>query len=271
MLGLIALTFPSVLAQMCSPGSCGTIVPDLSDSCFTDVAYCMKPWGTCMWFVVRNKSNGSPSCASRPFPTVPTPCTAGQSGLYICPILNVPLFKEPPPTPMGQAPPLINSAAEPATIPALVATRRIQPAYFGRYNLPADFSMTFTLTLTGRVSHWSNILHFSKDDNDHTRAPAVFVFPGSTRLHIRFTTTTEWNDGFDPAPMLALGRPYKINIQALGRRIVIKYDDRVVGDKTLSGSRITADRLHFWYSYARQRAAYGRIGGFKVTRITRIN
>jgi hypothetical protein len=131
--------------------------------------------------------------------------------------------------------------------------------------------MTFTLTLTGRVSHWSNILHFSKDDNDHTRAPAVFVFPGSTRLHIRFTTTTEWNDGFDPAPLLALHRKYKINIQALGRRIVIKYDDQVVGDKTLSGSRITADRLHFWYSYARQTAAYGRIGGFKVSRITRIN
>jgi len=81
----------------------------------------------------------------------------------------------------------------------------------------------------------------------------------------------ELHDGLDPARLLALGRPYKINIQALGRRIVIKYDDQVVGDKTLSGSRITADRLHFWSSYARQTAANGSIGDFKVSRIARIN
>jgi hypothetical protein len=107
MLALITLPLTSVLAQgtLCAPGSCGTIVPDLSNSCYTDMPLCQNAWGSCMWIVTRGKSR-SPNCDSSPLPDVPAPCKAGQGGVYICPILNQPLQSQPPvqPVPAPQPP-----------------------------------------------------------------------------------------------------------------------------------------------------------------------
>ncbi|MEP0987358.1 LamG domain-containing protein [Ekhidna sp.] len=51
------------------------------------------------------------------------------------------------------------------------------------------------------INSWGNILHFGS--NDDQRLPAIWFYPGQTRLHYRQATNIGTNTGFDPGFQLA--------------------------------------------------------------------
>jgi hypothetical protein len=65
--------------------------------------------------------------------------------------------------------------------------------------LPQDYSLSFNITPTGINYNWANIIHFTRyvETNDGYRCPAIWFWPGSTRLHIRIGDDTNWNYGID--------------------------------------------------------------------------
>jgi len=66
------------------------------------------------------------------------------------------------------------------------------------------YSYTFWIKPTGTNGGWSNVFH--KGDVDSQRNLAIWLYPGSTRLHIRSGTRSGWNDGLDPGSALPMNQ-----------------------------------------------------------------
>ena len=52
-----------------------------------------------------------------------------------------------------------------------------------------------------------------KGSNNRERGPAVFMYPKSTRLHVRTSTNKSWNDGCDAKTQLALNKWSHVYVQ----------------------------------------------------------
>ena len=73
-----------------------------------------------------------------------------------------------------------------------------------------DFSISFLLKIENTHNNWRNIFHFTNTGNDVDRGgrvPAVWVVPGQTKLHVRFTTDRGGNDGINDTAPLPLNTP----------------------------------------------------------------
>lgn len=65
-----------------------------------------------------------------------------------------------------------------------------------------QFTYTFWIRPRGISPHWSGIIH--KGRENHFRNPAIWFYPGQTRVHFRSGTQADWNDGIDPGQHLPL-------------------------------------------------------------------
>lgn len=81
----------------------------------------------------------------------------------------------------------------------------------------ANVSFSFLLKIKNVSNNWRNIFHATNTNNNWgtpgDRAPAVWIFPdNTTRLHIRFSTNVDQNDGLDTSYLPNLYEPVFITM-----------------------------------------------------------
>ena len=63
------------------------------------------------------------------------------------------------------------------------------------------YSISFMYCLTGKNTTWNNIFHISNTGNNccsaEDRIPGLWIQPNETNFHLKFSTNTNANDGFD--------------------------------------------------------------------------
>ena len=99
----------------------------------------------------------------------------------------------------------INSETSPTIIDSILEKEE--------WEISADISISDT------SSEWRNLFHYGNDNQ--TRAPAMFIFPGNQlwKLHFRIKTTTSWNDGINfvvPEQFQIEGEEFNLRIQYKG-------------------------------------------------------
>jgi len=65
------------------------------------------------------------------------------------------------------------------------------------------YTYTFWIMPTGKIGNWGSIMH--KGANNGQRNPAIWFYPGQTRLHCRSGVSGSWNMGADPPDQLRIG------------------------------------------------------------------
>ena len=77
----------------------------------------------------------------------------------------------------------------------------------------SNYRMTiaFWLNIESTSPAWRNIFLITNNGDDNSRVPALYIYPGQTRLHFRFATKDSWNWGTgpnaeDPTDILTLGK-----------------------------------------------------------------
>ena len=65
-----------------------------------------------------------------------------------------------------------------------------------------EYTIAFMIKPTGTFHHWTNIL--ARGSYGAKRSPSIFFYPGSTRLHVRSSTKSQWNFGADPKKVLTM-------------------------------------------------------------------
>jgi hypothetical protein len=81
----------------------------------------------------------------------------------------------------------------------------------------ANVSFSFLLKIKNVSNNWRNIFHVTNTNNDWQnpgdRAPSVWIFPdNTTRLHMRFSTNADRNDGLDTSYLPNLYEPVFITM-----------------------------------------------------------
>jgi Concanavalin A-like lectin/glucanases superfamily/Collagen triple helix repeat (20 copies) len=81
----------------------------------------------------------------------------------------------------------------------------------------ANVSFSFLLKIKNVSNNWRNIFHVTNTNNDWQnsgdRAPSVWIFPdNTTRLHMRFSTNADRNDGIDTSYLPNLYEPVFITM-----------------------------------------------------------
>eukprot|EP00731_Ephydatia_muelleri_P037774 Em0560g2a len=64
----------------------------------------------------------------------------------------------------------------------------------------ANYRLSFDIVPTGIISGWASILHFTTVNNCcefGSRSPAIWFWPGTTRLHVRIGDSSDGNWGID--------------------------------------------------------------------------
>jgi hypothetical protein len=84
------------------------------------------------------------------------------------------------------------------------------------------WEISFDMSISDKSDQWRNLFHYG--NNNNTRTPAMFIFPGNQfwKLHFRIKTTTSWNDGLDffvPEEFRNPGETFNVRIRHEG------YDD----------------------------------------------
>jgi len=70
------------------------------------------------------------------------------------------------------------------------------------------------------------------ENNNRNRNPALFLFPGSTRLHFRISTSSFWNEGINSSMTLPLNVDSKITY-TVNNNIVTQTIESVTESKVL--------------------------------------
>ena len=82
-----------------------------------------------------------------------------------------------------------------------------------------NYRLSFNIVPAGTVANWGNILHFTTTGRDccdfGSRSPAIWFWPGTTRLHYRIGDSTDGNWGID-TDALPLNTRTKVTLECKG-------------------------------------------------------
>lgn len=98
----------------------------------------------------------------------------------------------------------------------------------------ADFTVAFHLRLEqGFTGQWRSVLH--KGATNQERTFAIWLNPGSNRLHARISTTVDWNEGLDTVAEVPVGRWTHVAYVKSGNQLRLYLDGTLDRALTLQG------------------------------------
>lgn len=107
----------------------------------------------------------------------------------------------------------------------------VRNKFLDTVEVPQNFNLSFSITPTGTVSTWANIMHFSKSGSNccesGSRMPAVFFKPGSTKLSVIIGNSANGNWGLEPILALPEHQLTYVTIAAYKGRVNV-YFNRVL-------------------------------------------
>lgn len=127
----------------------------------------------------------------------------------------------------------------------------IKDRLIGTVNMPkGDYTLTFDLTVLGIQGNWTNIMRVGTGTGDccnfGERSPAIWLWPGDTRLHIRIGDQSDGNWGIDTAP-LTIGKKTTFKLDTNGKQVTLTVDGRVTS-VVQPTARATGAGLKVWMS-----------------------
>ena len=99
------------------------------------------------------------------------------------------------------------------------------------FQIAENYKLSFTITIRSIISNWTNVLRFTTTQKDccnfNDRAPAIFIFPGDSRLHVRIGDARDGNWGFDSSK-LPLNTPTKFELECKGQSVKLSVGGEVI-------------------------------------------
>jgi hypothetical protein len=95
--------------------------------------------------------------------------------------------------------------------------------------LTGNYKLSFDITAKDKVGGWGSLLHFTSDGNNccglGQRSPAIWFFPGDTRLHVRIGDAQDGNWGIDTDP-IPLNKRINIELTCQDKDVTLRVGTR---------------------------------------------
>lgn len=127
-----------------------------------------------------------------------------------------------------------------------------QGKVIGQVSLTQDYSLSFHITPRSTSGGWANIIHFTVNNKDSSRCPAIWFFPGDFRLHVRVGDTNDWNWGID-TEAIPINQKSSFRLECKGNQVTVSINDKVY-TATQPTKRASGDAIVYctdpWYTAA---------------------
>jgi hypothetical protein len=121
---------------------------------------------------------------------------------------------------------VINNKASCLPMPQTLDLLKSQGRIIGNVNITGDYTLSFDITPRGLQGGWGNIIHFTMNNSDGSRCPAIWFFPGDTRLHVRIGDVNDWNWGIDTNP-LPMHQKSSVRIECVGSSVTVSVNGNI--------------------------------------------
>lgn len=132
-----------------------------------------------------------------------------------------------------------------------------------------NYVLEFQITPNGVRGGWSNILRFGTGTGDccvfGQRSPAIWFFPGNTRLHVRIGDSRDGNWGLD-TDALPRGQKSSVRLECNGRNVTLTVNSRVF--TAIQPNQRWSGACRVWVSDGIYEAANARIEGLRFKNLT---
>ena len=109
-------------------------------------------------------------------------------------------------------------------LPPTLDLINMQGRIIGHVNITGNYILSFNITPRAiNQTAWANIIHFTISDKDWgagSRAPAIWFWPGSLRLHVRIGDANDWNWGQDSNP-LPINQKSSFRLECIDKKITM--------------------------------------------------
>lgn len=106
-------------------------------------------------------------------------------------------------------------------LPSTLDLYNTQGRKIGNVNVTGDYILSFNITPRAITqSAWASIIHFTVMEKDTSRAPAIWFWPGSLRLHVRIGDGNDWNWGQDSNP-LPINQKSSFRLECIGKKVTL--------------------------------------------------
>ncbi|GBG24727.1 Hypothetical Protein FCC1311_009452 [Hondaea fermentalgiana] len=131
----------------------------------------------------------------------------------------------------------------------------------------SNYIVEFTIQLHAVHSDWRNVLFRGNSWNE--RSPAIWIYPDTPRLHIRFSTSYDFNEGCDPANLLTYDQEYLVRIEVYLNTVEVYIDNVLSCSAALWGTLANTDvPLPLYVSSPDYEAASCTVGNLSFSEIT---
>ncbi|KAJ3268608.1 hypothetical protein HDV01_002546, partial [Terramyces sp. JEL0728] len=134
---------------------------------------------------------------------------------------------------------------------------QLSTSYKGQVNVPTNYILQFSITPKGTNSAWTNIVHFTADNNDMTtagsRMPGIWFQPSTTTLYIRVGSDQSTNGGLTTGSLPLNGKTL-FKMTAQGNTINVYLNNTLSSSYTAPGTRASGNAYLYisdpWYAPA---------------------
>jgi hypothetical protein len=125
-------------------------------------------------------------------------------------------------------------------------------------NIPANYTLTFTVTPTGTLGTYGSLLHYSGNGQDvntfPSRAPDIYFFPGTTRISVVSSVQANPNYIFHSSVPLPIGFPTKVTLVALGSTYRLLLNDTLRTTAINASPRYSGPAIFYGYNKLNSKA-----------------
>lgn len=118
-----------------------------------------------------------------------------------------------------------------------------------KFNIDKNFSFSFKITPTKKVSGWNNVMKFSNSSKDHNgnRTFAIWFYSNTTKMHVRVrhgNGRNETNWGSDPNYQLPLNEESHVKIMLVDNKQTIIIQNKTNGTKIFTATTPNANNRY---------------------------
>jgi hypothetical protein len=128
---------------------------------------------------------------------------------------------------------------DPALLYVPTPQESLPSSFIAKYNTKigfaqnnGDYILTMNLIPRGIIGDWASIVHFTITTGNccgfGDRAPAIFFFPGSLRLHVRIGDFKEPNWGVDPVNPCRINQVNTFRLECRGSDVTVTLNNEVI-------------------------------------------
>ena len=122
---------------------------------------------------------------------------------------------------------VITAQSQCIPLPPTLELYNAQNRVIGKVNLTGNYILSFNITPRAiNPSAWASIIHFNITGGDNSRAPAIWFWPGSLRLHVRIGDGSDWNWGMDSNP-LPINQKSSFRLECIDKKVTLTVNGNV--------------------------------------------